>query len=230
MNASAGVGTAPDGGEGAGEVRAADDRVAGDRGDLLPGDVGAELPHPVDHRPRAVDAVIADLGRLGAQGRVLRVEEVGKQVHAAAVELAGQLHARDQGQAVGQRGTGLGDARLGVMVGQRHHVEPGGRGAAHHLGRVVGTVRGVAVHVQVNTHGGHRSRVGAYLGRAAAGNSAPNGTSSSCSGSRRSRSGNGSTSSVPAVSGHSTSHTQLAATSPTKTAFPSDSTSQSGAS
>ncbi len=59
---------------------------------------------------------------------------------------------------------------------------------------------------------------------------APNGRSRSCSGSRRSRSASGSTRSAPAVSGQSTSQTQLAATSPTNTAFPSDSTTHSGAS
>ena len=67
-------------------------------------------------------------------------------------ELAGQLHARDQGEAVGQRGTGLGHTSLRVVVGKRHHVEAGGRGPAHHLGRVVSTVRGIAVDVQVNAH------------------------------------------------------------------------------
>jgi hypothetical protein len=91
--------------------------------------------HPVDHRPRAVGAVVADLRRLGAQGLVLLVEKVGKQVHAAPVQLAGQLHACDQREAVWQRGAGLGEARLGVMVGQRQDVETCRFRAADHLRR-----------------------------------------------------------------------------------------------
>ncbi len=44
-------------------------------------------------------------------------------------------------QARGQRlGAGLGDARRGVVVGQRDGVEAGRGGAAHHLGRGPGPV------------------------------------------------------------------------------------------
>src|ERR1019366_176466 len=52
------------------------------------------------------------------------------------------------------------------------------------------------------------------------GESAPNGTSSSCPGSRRSRKDRVSSRRVPAVSGHRMIHSQLASTSPANTAAP----------
>ena len=95
---------------------------------------------------------------------------------------------------------GLGMAGHRVVVGQRHHVQAGLRGAAHHLGGRVGSVRGTAVHMQVGPHQGAGRR----------GETAPKGRSRSWPGSRRSRSPIGSTSRAPAVSGHSTSHSQQA--------------------
>ena len=53
---------------------------------------------------------------------------------------------------------GLGVAGHRVVVGQRHHVEAGPGGAAHHLGGRVGPVRGTAVHMQVSAHQGATSR------------------------------------------------------------------------
>ena len=146
-------------------MRAADDRVPRDRCDLLPGHACAEFREARHHCLRPVRAVVADQGGLGAQCLVGRVEEVGEQVDAAlrgglggssprgsTVELAGQLHAGDQGKPGGQRGLGLGEAGLRVMVGKRDHVEPGARRTADHLRRGIGTVGSAAVHMQVNTH------------------------------------------------------------------------------
>ena len=68
-------------------------------------------------------------------------------------QLAGQLHPGHQGQRVRQRPPGLFVAGHRVVVGQRHRVQAGPRGPADDLGRSVGPVGGIAVHMQVGAHG-----------------------------------------------------------------------------
>jgi hypothetical protein len=139
-------------GQRAGDVRAADHAVAGDRGDLFPRHPGAERGQLGHHDPGPADPVVADAGHRFGQGGISGVEQVGQQVQAAPVQRAGQLHSGDQGQPGRQRGPGLVVSGHGVVVGQRHHVQTAGPGASHHLGGRVGAVRGAAVGVQVDAH------------------------------------------------------------------------------
>ena len=130
----------------------ADHAVAGDRRHLGPGHPGTQRGQLFHHDPGPPDPVVADaVHRLG-QGRVGRVEQVGQQVQALAALGAGQFHARDQGQARGQGRPGLGVPGHGVVVGQGDHVQAAGPGAGHQFGPRVGSVRGIAVGVQVNEH------------------------------------------------------------------------------
>ena len=111
-------------------------------------------------------AVVADEGEFGGQFRLIRIEEVGQQVHGPAAQAARQLEAGEQGDRAG-RGARLGVAGHGVVVGERHHVEADLGGAAHHLGGRIGPVRSSAVHMQVSTHQRGASR-GRITGRAGA--------------------------------------------------------------
>ena len=106
---------------------------------------------------------------------------------------------------VGSGLAGRGVAGHRVVVGQRHHVQAGLGGPPHHLGRRVGPVGGAAVHMQIGPHQGAGRR-----GAGRRGDGAPKGRSRSWPGSRRSRRPIGSRSRTPAVSGHSTTHSQCA--------------------
>jgi hypothetical protein len=124
-------------GQRAGDVRAADHPVAGDRGDLFPRHPGAEGGQLGHHDPGPADPVVADAGHRFGQRGISGVEQVGQQM---------------QGQPGRQRGPGLVVSGHGVVVGQRHHVQTAGPGAGHHLGGRVCAVRGAAVRVQVDAH------------------------------------------------------------------------------
>jgi len=206
---------------GPGQVRTADYGRPGDGGHLVPGDIDAQIGQRGHHGAGPEHAVVADALGLFGQLRLAWVEQVGQQVQAVlstgAVQPGGQLHAGDQGEGVWESPAGLRMPGHRVVVGQGHRIQAGRRGAAHHLGRGVGPVRGVAVHMQVGPH---------YDGRR--GEGAPKGRSRSWPGSRRSRSPIGSISSAPAVSGQSTTHTQCALISPANTARSGEATCQSG--
>ncbi|MEY9814225.1 hypothetical protein RKD21_004482 [Streptomyces albogriseolus] len=96
--------------------------------------------------------VVPDQLALGEQGGLLGVEEVGQQMHADAVEAAGELGAGDQGEALGQRRERIGVAARGVVVGEGHDVESGRGGLADQLGRGVRAVGRGGVGVQVDAH------------------------------------------------------------------------------
>ena len=66
----------------AGDVRAADHGEARDGGYLIPADVHAEVGEPAHHGPGAQHAVVADPAEFRGEFRVVRVEQVGQQVHA----------------------------------------------------------------------------------------------------------------------------------------------------
>jgi hypothetical protein len=179
----AGRGDGAAGRHGPGDVRTADHGRTGDGRHLVPGDVHAKAGQPVHHGPGAQHAVVADAGEFGGQFGLIRVEQVGQHMQAllatggrppwhpptalatggralkppwhpptGIVEPTGELHAGKQSR--GGRQARLGVAGHGVVVGERHHVETGRRGAAHHLGRRIRPVRRVAVDVQVGPHQG----------------------------------------------------------------------------
>jgi hypothetical protein len=147
----AGFGDGAAGHHRASDVRTTDHGRPGDGGQLIPADVHAELDQAVHHGASAQHPVVADPGELGGQLVVVRVEQVRQQVHAASLELAGQLKPRHQHQVAGQRPPGLRVTGHRVVVGQRHRVKAGPRGAPDDLRRGVRPVGGVAVHVQVGS-------------------------------------------------------------------------------
>ncbi len=106
-----------------GHVRASDHAV-GQGADPLPGHrmaVGGQLLH---HALGAGDPFGAQPGPDLGEHRLDRVEQVGEQVQAhpavaADPHPAGDLRPRQQGEAGGQRRRGLGQARGGVMIGER---------------------------------------------------------------------------------------------------------------
>ena len=129
------------------------------------------MPSPrshLEHGGQPGGAAGQDPVQLGDEGRVRRVRQVGEQVHAVAVVLGADLHAADQVDADLPGGAlGLGPALRGVVVGQRHHVESGGRGGAHQLLRGLRAVAGPRVGVEVDAHAERLGRRRSGLTRAA---------------------------------------------------------------
>jgi hypothetical protein len=107
----------------------ADHAVTGDRRHPLPGDVDAEFAQLAHHVPGAAQAVRGDGVQLLRQPGVRGVNVVGEQVHAVAVEAAGQFHAGHQGQAGREGPAGLGMPGQRVVVGERDHVQARGAGS-----------------------------------------------------------------------------------------------------
>jgi len=86
-----------------GDVRPAYHAAASDRADLRPGDGDAEPGQPVDDRAGPGDPVLADLRAFRGECPVGRIEQVAEQVHATALQPAGQLDSRYERQPGGQR-------------------------------------------------------------------------------------------------------------------------------
>ena len=105
------------------------------------------------HPGQPAHPTAADLGHLGGQSGRRRIGAVGQQVHAVALPGAGQLHPAHHLDAQPLAGAGgLVQPVEGVVVGQRHHVQPGVPGLDDQLGRRVGAVGDRGVGVQVDPH------------------------------------------------------------------------------
>lgn len=219
---------------GAGDVRTPDGLAPGQLAHPFPGDAGAQRAQAVHHGPRPVHPVLADPGQLTGQRGLVRIEQVAEQVQAPVLVPAGQLHARDERQPLGQRRTGSVPTGDGVVVGEREHVQPGRARPPHDLGGRPGPVGDVAVAVQIDPHApflsgtpavnGHQERLpGARDARrpvrrpgqwSSRGLNAPYGRSGAMPGSRRSTSCGRSSMSTPASAGHRITHSQSAMASP----------------
>ena len=115
----------------------------------------------------------------------------------------------------------LGPSVRGVVVGDRQHVEPRGRGGAHQVGRRLGAVAGQRVRVEVDAHLPHsrRPHPGTPTPRAHQGGVGPPNGSSTSGGPRpeTSRRIQSSRSSSIAEAGRITNHSQRPAASPATT-------------
>ena len=181
----------------------------------------AEVDQPIDHGPGR-----AAPGRRGCAGFPRRAPGRRGRTGRPAGAGCGPSSRHDSsmpGTRVRRSGSALTGLRVPghrVVVGQRHHVQAGLRGAAHHLGRGVGAVRSVAVHMQVGAHLRQGGRLAGWRRR-----ERPEGQiEDPWPGSRRSRSPIGSISRMPAVSGQRTTHSQWPLISPANTARSGEST------
>lgn len=141
-------------------MRAADGPVPGDPGDLLPGDRDAQLLEPEHHGLRPGNPVVPHELALPGQFGLGRVEEVGQHVQADTVDLAGELGARDEGEAFGQGGSGFRVTADRVVIGQGDDVQARRGGVGHQLGGGVRAVGSGGVGVQIDAHDAYSSAGG----------------------------------------------------------------------
>ena len=137
---------------GAGDVGPAHHATTGDRLHLLPGDAHSQRTQALDHGPATPDPVGDDRLAFGGQCGMRRIGAVGEHVHAVAVQAAGQFHAGYQRQALREGPASLIMPGLGVVVGQRDHIQASGAGPAHHLGGRARPIRHTAVAMEIDAH------------------------------------------------------------------------------
>ena len=120
----------------------------------------ARVVQALHHGLVAGIALVGGAGHERAQRGVVRVHVIAEQVHLLAAPHGGQLHARDDLDAVRlscrKRGR---KPRKGVVIRDRHGAQPGRRRLAHDGLRRVRAVGGKRVHVQINPlHGAPPAR------------------------------------------------------------------------
>src|SRR5690625_1350891 len=123
-----------------------------------------DLQHPL---PRHLDPVFLELGdhllrprspvranppQFPLQCGLVRVEQIGQQMHTRSLVCTGQFHAGDESEPRGQVLGRLLDSTDRVVVGQGQYVQARGDRVPDDFGRGVGAVRYRAVGVQVDTH------------------------------------------------------------------------------
>ncbi len=128
-------------------------RVPGQRTHLVDLHLDAERAQPLQRRGQPGVAPVQDPLQLRDQVGMVRVREVGEQVHPGAGVPAADLDAAHQAHGLALGGLrGLRPPLGGVVVGQPEHVDPGRAGVAHQLGRRRGAVRAIGVGVEVDAH------------------------------------------------------------------------------
>ncbi len=135
-----------------GHMRPPDGPVPGDPRHLFPGDRHAQFPQPRHHGLRPGHPVVPHQFPLGEQRGLLRVEQVGQQVHGHPVDPTGHLGPGHEREPRGQGLDRLAVPPTGVVIGQRHDIQPSGGSIPHQLTGRVRTVRGRGVSVQIDTH------------------------------------------------------------------------------
>ena len=132
---------------------AADEFVAGEGADLVPGEGDGVVVEGLEDGAVAGGAAIKESGELGGEGEVVRVEGEADEVELSVGDLGGELDAGHAGEANGGALVEeVVDAFGAVVVGEGHDVEPGGlAGAGEFAGRQA-AVAGGGVGVQVD-HG-----------------------------------------------------------------------------
>ena len=134
-------------------------RGPGDFDHRLVPDVNAAGGQALDHLLHALFAPVARPTLVRAQPRRRGVHEVAQDVQPPARVDGADFDARNDLDGDSRsRPPGVVKTLGGVVIGERDHIQPPGRGGLHHARRRLGAVRGLGMQVEVQAHGVSRKR------------------------------------------------------------------------